>query len=67
MKPCTLARWLLKAMEGAAIDTSSYKPHSSRSAGASDLVRKGMSVAQIMARANWSENSETFQRFYNHA
>ena len=65
VKPCTLARWLLVAMEGAAIDTSSYKPHSSRPAGASDLVRKEMSVAQIMARANWSENSETFQRFYN--
>ena len=66
VKPCTLVRWLLVAMEGAAIDTS-YKPHSSRSAGALELVRRGLSVTQIMARANLSENSETFHKFYNRA
>ena len=65
VQPSTLAKWVLVAMEGASIDTASYKAHSARSAGASDLIRKGFSVSQIMARAHWSQNSETFQRFYN--
>ena len=67
VQPSTLAKWMMVAMEGAAIDTATYKAHSVRSAGASDLVRRGLSVSQIMARAHWSQSSETFKRFYNRA
>ena len=65
--PSTLAKWVLRAMEGAGIDTVAYKAHSSRSASASNLVKRGMSVPQIMERANWSRNSRTFSIFYNRA
>ena len=65
--PATLAKWLLRAMAGAGIETDTYKAHSARGAGATDLVRKGMALAQILKRAHWSERSGTFQKFYNRA
>ena len=65
--PATLAKWLLRAMEAAGIDTKTFRAHSSRGAGATDLVKKGLSLVQILRRANWSETSDTFQRFYNRA
>ena len=54
-------------MGGALIDTTSYKAHSYRSASATDLVKKGLSLQEIVARAFWSPNSGTFARFYNRA
>ena len=65
--PATLAKWLLRAMDAAGIDTKTFRAHSSRGAGATDLVKKGLSLVQILRRANWSETSDTFQRFYNRA
>ena len=63
----TMAKWLLRMMAEAGIDTDSYKAHSARSAAASDLVRRGLSLKQILQRANWSERSRTFEMFYNRA
>ncbi len=54
-------------MEAAGLDMSHYRAHSSRSASATDMVKKGFSLSQILSRAHWSENSGTFQRFYNRA
>ena len=65
MKPATLAKCLLSTMQGAGIDTAKFKAHSSRSAGASDLVNKGYSLTQILQRADWSQSSRTFDSFYN--
>ena len=65
--PSTLAKWLLKSMADAGIDTESYKAHSVRSAAASNLVRCGLSMPQILQRANWSEKSRTFKIFYKRA
>ena len=65
VKPCTLAKWLLVAMERAGISTASYKAHSVRSASASDMRNRGMSLAQVLARGNWSSNTRTFQLFYD--
>ena len=65
--PSTLARWLLQSMADAGIDTTSYRAHSARSAAASSLVRRGLSLPQILQRANWSEKSRTFEIFYNRA
>lgn len=63
--PATLTRWLLSAMARAGIDTSSYKGHSVRSAAASDMLRRGLSLTQVLERANWSKTSRTFNVFYN--
>ena len=65
VKPCTLAKWLLVAMERAGISTASYKAHSVRSASASDLRNKGMSLAQVLERGNWSSSTRTFRLFYD--
>ena len=63
--PSTLAKWMLKAMETAGIDTKSFKAHSGRSASSSALVNRGFSLSQILNRANWSDISGTFTRFYD--
>ena len=65
VQPCTLAKWLLAAMDRAGIDTSSYRAHSVRSAGASAMLRQGMSLQQVLQRANWSPTSRTFAVFYD--
>ena len=65
VKPCTIAKWLLVAMERAGISTASYKAHSVHSASASDMRNRGMSLAQVLARGNWSSSTRTFQLFYD--
>ena len=65
VKPCTLAKWLLVAMERAGINTTTYKAHSVRSASATDLRNKGMSLAQVLERGNWSSSTRTFRLFYD--
>ena len=65
--PSTITRWLLATMEEAGIDTATYRAHSTRSAGASDQLRKGLPLTQILKRGHWSETSQTFRLFYNRA
>jgi len=62
--PVTLAKWMLRIMSAAGIDTTHYKAHSSRSASASDMRRKGYSLAQIMEKADWTQ-AKTFMKFYD--
>ena len=63
--PTTLAKWLLVCMDRAGICTDSYRANSVRSAGASGLRAKGMSLAQVLARGNWSHSTRTFSIFYD--
>ena len=63
--PATLAKWLLVCMDRAGICTASYRANSVRSAGASGLRTKGMSLAQVLARGNWSPDTRTFSIFYD--
>ena len=62
--PCTVARWLKSVMDKSGIDVSKYTAHSTRGASTSKANRMGLSVAQIMQRANWAK-ARTFYRFYN--
>lgn len=62
--PCTIARWLLFIMEKGNIDTSKYKAHSTRAASTSKASVQGMSVEQIIKKADWSR-ATTFGRFYH--
>ena len=59
----SIARWLRTVMELAGIEVSTYKAHSVRSAASSKAKAKGLSAAQIMKAARWS-NANTFYRFY---
>ena len=65
VKPSTLAKWLLSAMDKAGIDTALFKAHSVRSTSATSMLRQGLSLQQILLRAHWSETSGTFRRFYD--
>jgi hypothetical protein len=65
VKPATLAKWLLVCMDRAGICTASYRANSVRSAGASGLRAKGMSLSQVLSRGNWSSATRTFSIFYD--
>ena len=64
IKPCTLARWLRNMLTLAGIDTSVFKPHSTRGAATSKANKFGLSAEQILNKANWKSVS-TFQKYYN--
>ena len=59
----TISRWLKDLMKLSGIDTEKYKAHSLRSAAVSKASQVGMSVEQILEKANWSK-ATTFHRFY---
>lgn len=60
--PSTVATWVSKAMDKAGIDTSVYKPHSIRSASSTKAVENGMTISEVKHHANWSHDSNTFER-----
>ena len=59
----TVARWLKNVMSAAGVDTTSFKPHSARSAGTSKAAAQGFSIKDILDLANWSR-ATTFRKFY---
>ena len=65
--PSTISRWILCTMEEAGISTATYRGHSTRAAGATDQLRKGLSLEAILKRGNWSATSATFRLFYDRA
>ena len=60
----TLARWIKTALCLAGIDVTMFKPHSTRAAATSAAQRKGVTLADILNVAGWS-NETTFAKFYN--
>ena len=64
VKPCTIARWLTEIMDLAGINTETYRAHSVRAASTSKSKQSGLSCAQIIKAADWS-NARTFRTFYH--
>ena len=62
-----MTRWVLSTKEWSSLNTEACKAYSCLSSFSSHLVRKGLSLAEVMARDNWSPNSRTFKRFYKRA
>ena len=60
----SIARWLKVVMVEAGIDTQKFKAHSTRGAAVSKARAQGLSVEQILERADWARAS-TFRRFYH--
>ena len=60
----TISRWIKTLLSAAGIDTSIYKPHSTRSAATSAASRANVPIAHILNQAGWS-NERTFQQFYH--
>ena len=60
----TIFRWVKQVLESAGIDINKYSAHSSRAASTSSCKAKGLSLADIMKSAGWS-NSSTLAKFYD--
>ena len=52
-KPCTVAGWLKNLLKEVGFDIGVYKAHSTRGACTSKNNNYGLSVKQIMQKANW--------------
>ena len=63
VKTCSIARWVKRVLSLSGIDTSHFTAHSTRSAATSAAYKSGVSIAETMRVADWSQAS-TFKRFY---
>jgi hypothetical protein len=63
-KEATVANWVKDIMKQAGIDTEKYGPHSIRSTASTKAVEKGHLIENVKQYANWSRNTQTFERFY---
>lgn len=61
----TIGRWIKYIMEESGIDTSIFRPHSTRHAATSAACRAGISIDAIRKSAGWSGQSTVFANFYN--
>ena len=59
----TISGWIKSTLTEAGIDTSIFTAHSTRAASTSKAVSSGVSVIEIMQKANWKRAS-TFKIFY---
>ena len=60
----TLAKWVIKMLHLAGIDTSSYTAHSVRAASTSKAKALGISLNDILQMGDWTRES-TWQKFYH--
>ena len=60
----TISRWIKQVMFDAGIDTSIFKPHSTRSAATSAAKLASVPLDEIMATAGWRSNS-VFAMYYH--
>lgn len=63
--PQTISRWIGIMLKKSGLDTSQFKPQSTRHASTSKVARAGVSFDTIRLAAGWSEKSKTFANFYN--
>jgi hypothetical protein len=60
----TVANRVKELLTEAGVDTSIFGAHSIRSAASTAAFQKGLSINEIKIHANWSLNSDTFERHY---
>ena len=58
----TISRWCTEMMQMAGIDVNIFASHSTRSAAASSMRQRGLSLKQICKAGGWS-NAKTFHKF----
>jgi hypothetical protein len=64
VKSQTLARYVRSFLDFAGIELT-FSAHSTRSASTSRANNEGLSLKDINRAAGWSDNCETFRKFYN--
>lgn len=60
----TISRWTKQVMKAAGIETTIFKPHSTRAASTSAANRSTTTLDEIMDTAGWASAS-TFAKFYD--
>ena len=60
----TISRWVKLVLTDCGIDTSRFKPHSTRAASTSAASNASVSLEDILHTTGWSSES-TFAKFYN--
>lgn len=60
----TISRWIRQTMKDAGINTSVFKPHSTRGAATSAAKAANVPIHEIMNTAGWRSDS-TFAKFYD--
>lgn len=60
----TISRWIRQTMKDAGINTSVFKPHSTRGAATSAAKAANVPIHEIMHTAGWRSDS-TFAKFYD--
>ncbi|OXU27171.1 hypothetical protein TSAR_005436 [Trichomalopsis sarcophagae] len=61
----SISRWIKTVLAKSGIDTAVFSAHSTRHAASSAGLKSGVNIDTIRRTAGWSENSQTFARFYN--
>ncbi|CEP16677.1 hypothetical protein [Parasitella parasitica] len=64
VRPTTVANLVKLQMQAAGIDTTRYTAHSTRSASSTKANQTGFSSSAIKQHANWSEQSNTWEKHY---
>ena len=64
IRRATIAKYLLKVMNLAGIDTNCFKAHTTRGVGPSIICKKGASPGKILEQGDW-RNVSTFFKHYN--
>lgn len=60
----TLCRWIKSTLHASGIDVSIFSAHSTRHASTSKAHQLGVNIDLIRKTAGWSNNSDTFFKFY---
>lgn len=60
----TLSRWIRTVMTSAGVDTTIFKPHSTRAAATSRAKTSSVPIQEILKTAGWS-SSRCFDKFYD--
>lgn len=63
--PQTISRWIKLVLTEAGIDTKNFSSYSTRHASTSAASRAGVNIREIRRAAGWTEQSNTFLKFYN--
>lgn len=60
---CTISRWIKTVLNLSGVDTSVFKPHSTRAASTSKALLHGVPLDNILDTAGWTQSS-TFATYY---
>lgn len=61
----SISRWIKQVLSESGVDTSVFSAHSTRHASTSAAAAAGVSIDTIRRTAGWTQQSNTFAKYYN--